>query len=99
MSLFSRPLDRRLDHLERVINARSEEQIAAIAQLSEQVQAIADSHRDLAENITQVIESHLAFHVESMTAIGAMLAEVRATDGADHRPESSGPAGGAAPGA
>ncbi len=80
MTPFTKPLDRRLAHIEEVVNARSEEQIAALDRLAKHFEAIADSHRDLAENITQLIESHLEFHVESMTAIGAMLAEARALE-------------------
>lgn len=77
MTPFTKPLDRRLSHLEQVVNARSEEQIESMERLASRLEAILDSHRDLAENITQLIESHLEFHVQSMTAIGTMLAEAR----------------------
>lgn len=83
MGPFSKPLDRRLGHLEEVINARSAEQIAALDQLVAQLEAISASHRDLAQNITQLIESHLEFHVESMATIGTMLAEMRRLEAAD----------------
>jgi hypothetical protein len=75
--IFTRVLDRRLAHLEEVIDARSAEQIAALEQLARRLDSISDSHRDLAENITEIIESHLAFHVQSMIEVGAILAEAR----------------------
>jgi len=77
MTPIFKPLDRRLAHLERVVNARSEEQIAVLEQLAVRLEVIAEAHRELAENITQIIESHLEFHVESMSTIGSMLAEAR----------------------
>ena len=77
MTPIMKPLDRRLAHLEQVVNARSEEQIAVLERLAVRLEVIADSHRELAENITQLIESHLEFHVESMSTIGSMLAEAR----------------------
>ena len=77
MTPIMKPLDRRLAHLEQVVNARSEEQIAVLERLAVRLEVIADSHRELAENIAQLIESHLEFHVESMSTIGSMLAEAR----------------------
>lgn len=80
MKLISRILDRRFRHIEAVVNARSEEQIAAIEELVRRVEELAASHRDLAENVTEVIESHLAFHVQSMTEIGAIMAQSHGLD-------------------
>ena len=83
MTYFAKPLDRRVAHLEQVVNARSEEQIAALEQLTARLEAVAGAQRELAVNITQLIESHLEFHIESMTTIGSMLAEARALDPGD----------------
>ena len=96
-AFITRSFDRRLGHLEQVINARSEEQIAAIERLTAEVRAIAESHHDLAENITHVIENHLTSHVESMTALGGLLAEARALIGTRDNPTEPRP-GDAPPG-
>ena len=93
MTHLFKPLDRRLAHLEQVVNARSEEQIAVLEQLAVRLEVIAEAHRELAENITQIIESHLEFHVESMATIGSMLAEAHKLESrfADADPSASDP--------
>lgn len=76
ISPFTRPFNRRLDHVEAVVNARSEEVIAAVGALHSEVQRIADANEALAVNVSEIIESHLRIHAESMIALGAVVAKL-----------------------
>ncbi len=76
LSPFTRPFNRRLDHVEAIVNARSEEVIAAIGAVHAEIQRIADANQALALNVSEIIESHLRIHAESMVALGAVIAEL-----------------------
>ncbi len=92
---FTRPFNRRLDHIEVVVNARSEEAIAAVGALHSEIQRIADANEALAMNVSEIIESHLRIHAESMIALGEVVAKLdrasasTAAQAADSEPAST----------